>query len=162
MTTKGDLEARLLAMEDMRAIEDVLCAYGEALDYGLEDQFVDLFTEDGIWMIRRAGAEDRVYQGSEQLRKFAMGHTRAPTKIHKHVFTNLKIIVDGDTAKADCYFFRLDASAARDPAVPSLSDSFIFEMGRYHDDLVRCADGKWRFKLRQVLGEDDRANRQTR
>lgn len=156
------LEARIQALEDMRAIENVLCAYGEALDYGLEEQLVSLFTEDGMWLIRRTGAADRFYKGPEQLLVFAKQHSRWPDKVHKHVFTNFKATIDGDKAKAETYFFRLDGSKIRDPEAPTLSDSFIYEMGRYLDDLVRGADGKWRFQQRIVVGEDDRGQRPMR
>ncbi len=156
------VEQRLQALEDVRGIEAVLCAYGEALDYGLSDRFVDLFVPTGVWMIRRQGVADRLYEGTEALRKFAEGHSHAPGRIHKHIFSNVKVDLAGDRAAASSYFVRLDASMIRDPGMPSLSDSYVFEMGRYEDEFLRCPDGRWRFAIRKVLSEDDRASRSYR
>nr|WP_172436685.1 nuclear transport factor 2 family protein [Rhodococcus erythropolis] len=139
-------------LEDERSIYHLLCRYGESLDYGLEDQFVGLFETNGSWTIWRDGIVDKGFTGSDELRRFAQGHTRAPDKVHKHVFTNVRIIVDGDTARVSSYFARLDAA-------DDLTESFICEMGQYLDVVVRGNDDQWRFQERVVHGEDHRTSR---
>ena len=50
-------------------------------------------------------------------------------------------VVTGDTATADSYLFVL----MEHEKAPVLR---VF--GRYHDDLVRCPDGRWRFRRREA------------
>ena len=157
----SELSARLERLEDERAIYGLLCRYGEALDYGLADQFVDCFTEDGKWILRRDGADDLEIAGRVALLAFGKWHSHYPDVVHKHNFGGLQIDLQGAEATAKSYFFRLDASIARDEDDPRASDSFIFEFGRYLDTLVKV-DGVWRFAQRIVKGEDDRGGRPLR
>jgi ketosteroid isomerase-like protein len=54
------------------------------------------------------------------------------------------IRVDGDTASVESYYARLDH---RDEG------PYIRSFGRYTDVLVRCDDGRWRFKERRATNE---------
>ena len=44
---------RLAALEAERAILRTLYRYGHSIDYGLEQEWVDCFTEDGVFDVRR-------------------------------------------------------------------------------------------------------------
>jgi hypothetical protein len=151
------LAARLLRLEDERDIRGVTDRYCFAIDYGDETSLVDCFTDDARFEIRvhAPGAAlpatdgvappDRVtvHQGRAELAAFAAGHSRPPQAYHKHVVTNLAIEqADGaDTALARSTFFRFDDVGGKRE---------IYAFGRYVDQLQRCADGKWRFRIRLV------------
>ena len=44
----GDVESRLRALEDERAILDTLYAYAHSLDYGVRDEWGDCWSEDAV------------------------------------------------------------------------------------------------------------------
>jgi ketosteroid isomerase-like protein len=143
------LEARLRLLEDERAILQTLYAYGHALDYGLEEEFVGCWTEDALLTYPAAVANsvidtgmpsDRSFTGHAELRAFFRQHTHAPDAFHKHVLVEPRVIVDGDRATSTSYFERLD----RRPEGP-----YISAFGRYVDVLVRSPDGRWRFAERR-------------
>jgi ketosteroid isomerase-like protein len=142
------LEARLRALEDERAIQGTLYQYGHSIDYGDEAGWVDCFTEDGVWDVRyRKGSKPRTLcEGRASLASYISGHTRAPAKYHKHVLVEPQIVVDGDSATVDSYFMKVDAQDE--------GRSEIVAIGRYRDDLVREADGRWRFRQRICEVED--------
>ena len=48
-----ELVRRLAALEAERAILRTLYRYGHSIDYGLEQEWVDCFTEDGVFDVRR-------------------------------------------------------------------------------------------------------------
>jgi SnoaL-like domain len=137
-----ELAARLALLEDERAVLRTLYRYGPALDYGHEDDWVDCFTEDGVFDVRSRDGESFVRcEGREQLHAFAAGHTRAPMAFHKHFVADPLITFDGETARVDSYFARVDADGPG-------GHTYIVAMGRYRDELVRCPDGVWRITLR--------------
>ena len=131
--------ARLL---DERAVMSTLHRYGHSIDYGLEEDWVDCFTEDGVFEVRRRWAEaDRQrHEGRAALTEFVSRHTRAPDRYHKHMLVEPVVEISGDQASVRSYFTRLDAA---DDGTP-----FIRAFGRYVDELVREADGVWRFRER--------------
>ncbi|MBI2867803.1 MAG: nuclear transport factor 2 family protein [Chloroflexi bacterium] len=135
------LQARLALLEEERAILRTLYRYGHSIDYGLEHDWVDCFTEDGAFDVRRrAGPAGKRHAGRAALAAFVAQHTRAPAKYHKHLLIEPVITSDSAQAKAVSYFARLDESAAKVP--------FVRSFGRYHDTMLKCADGRWRFKER--------------
>jgi hypothetical protein len=132
---------RLQVLEDERAILNTLYRYAHCIDYGLQDEWVDLFTEDGVY--HRRGPNIR-HEGREELRKFIPTHTHAPQRYHKHVMVEPIITLNGDEATVVSYWTRLDDG----PDGP-----YLLGFGRYHDRLVRCPDGRWRFKERAIERE---------
>jgi hypothetical protein len=163
-------EARLAALDDERLIRDVLYQYCHALDYGDEGAWLDCFTEDASWYwtvrdeliqdaiasqgfgtvpigtLQRDHAELSAPPGSVVGRQALAGmvakHTRAPERWHKHCVLDTRIWLRGDAAGADSYFIRVDGYT-------TTSSSYIRAFGRYLDDLVRCADGRWRISSRR-------------
>jgi 3-phenylpropionate/cinnamic acid dioxygenase small subunit len=149
--TTNDLDSvlrRLAQLEDERAIQQRLYTYGHSIDYGLEADWVDCFTEDGVWDVRqRVKTNHHIYcSGRAELAKYITTHTRAPMKWHKHLLMELKIDLDGDSARVDSYFLRVDQKEG--------ARSEIVAMGRYRDTMVRDADGQWRIKERICEVED--------
>ena len=80
-------------------------------------------------------------------RDFAMTHTHAPDKYHKHLVHNCLIELHGDTADVVSYMFRFDAGERE--------KSYVWGMGRYLDKMRRDADGHWRILKRVTYIEDD-------
>lgn len=135
------LRARVQLLEDERAILGVLNAYGHAIDYGDEERYLDLWTDDAAFDARGRVAGDvaRVVRGREALADFAAHFSRPPEGWHKHLVIEPLIEVEGDTAGATSYF-----AVLRDEG----SGPVVWVFGRYRDRVVRCADGRWRFSLR--------------
>ena len=134
------MEARLQQLEDEQDILRTLYAYGHSLDYGVEADWLNCWTEDAVlkWPNRDP------LKGHDALRTAFRNHTHAPQAYHKHVIVEPRIRIDGDRATVECMFARLD----RYTSGPGLRS-----FGRYRDVLVRCKDGRWRFSERLVEKE---------
>ena len=144
MTQMSTLEERLQRLEDERAILDRLYAYGHSLDYGLRDEWVDCWTEDGVlaW-------PHETFVGREAIGGAFDGHSHAPEAFHKHLLVAPRIRLEGDEATVESYFSRLNDS----PDGP-----VVRSFGRYVDVLARSADGVWRFRERRLERESLIAN----
>jgi hypothetical protein len=137
----ADVRTRLTALEDQRDVLANLHRYGQTIDAGDEAGWVDCFTEDGNFTAkgRRATHTGLDVTGRAELQAFIAEHSRRPYAFHLHCIVEPIIAVDGDEATADSYLFVL----MEHEGAPVLR---VF--GRYHDDLVRCSDGRWRFRRR--------------
>jgi 3-phenylpropionate/cinnamic acid dioxygenase small subunit len=147
LTTQGTVEDRLEALEAERAILDTLYRYGHTIDYGDEAGWVDCFTTDAVYDVRRGpqtGRADEVVrcEGRAQIAAFVGAHSRAPSAWHKHLLSEVRVELEPDraTATAQSYFVRLDHEDGVGPYVRSF--------GRYRDRLVREPDGRWRIEER--------------
>src|SRR5258708_4687856 len=104
------VESRLRELEDERSIRDTIHQYCQSLDYGIEEEWLDCFTETAVWdwsvrddVIARALEQQGLpskpvrVEGIERLRAMVKGHTRPPERWHKHTVSNTRIKVDADT-----------------------------------------------------------------
>jgi len=136
------LLARVAGLEAESDIARTIQNYALAIDDGLDAEWVDCYTEDGVFEVRtNDGLAIRV-RGHAQLSAFITGHTKAPVRWHKHVTTSHRIELKGNTATAGSYIIRIDND---DDEVPK-----IWVFGRYIDELIRSVDGKWRFSRRTI------------
>ena len=87
--------------------------------------------------------------GREALAAFIATHTRAPETWHKHMMVQPRVAVEGDTAKTESFFTRLDEDETLEP--------YVLVFGRYRDTVQRCDDGLWRFRERIVEIESIKA-----
>lgn len=143
------LEERLRHLEDERSILRTLYAYGHAIDYGLEGEFLDCWVESAqlVWRgtpERELAYEERRFDGRAAIAEAFRSHTHAPVVFHKHLLHQPQITVGGDRASVESGFARLDETE-RGPLLRSF--------GRYRDVLVRCPDGRWRFERREAVIE---------
>ena len=141
------VESRLQLLEDERDVLKTLYAYGSAIDYGLEADFADCWTEDAVLLWGKTPHRQlpqfpvRRLEGRDAIVEAFRAHTHAPDLFHKHLLYQPTIRIDGDRAFVRSGFGRLDES----PEGP-----VIRSFGRYVDELVRCADGRWRFESREA------------
>jgi hypothetical protein len=139
------IEERLQALEDERAIAQVMYDYGASVDYGDEALWLDCWAPDAVLQYTflgrgRSRLPDRRFSGHEEIRDDFRQHTHAPDFFHKHFLVMPQIRLDGDHATASSYFTRLDFSTGEEP--------FVMAYGRYLDEFRRCPDGRWRFQKR--------------
>jgi ketosteroid isomerase-like protein len=136
-----DLTARMQRLEDERDILTTLYSYAHGLDYGPEDDFVDVFTPDGEWRRMPSTLPQRSFSGESGLRTMYRDHTHAPEYFHKHVVVNAVVTVTGVTATARSYLV----------FVPADSDGpYVRAFSRCTDELMRCSDGRWRIRRRRA------------
>lgn len=144
MHTMPDLLRRIERLEAERAIAGTVNRYAHAIDYGLDLEWVDCFTEQGVFEVRPRRAPSFRVCGQDELAAFIVTHSKAPSRWHKHLVTQHRIEVDtcGRSAHAESYILRVDED---DDAQPK-----IWVFGRYLDDLSLSADGVWRFVHRII------------
>ncbi len=137
--TLQDITSQLESLKAEKAILYLLYRYGHCIDYGLEREWVSLFTRDGIFDVRYLhglALKSQKVQGHDALAKFIAGHSRAPAKYHKHFLVEPVILLQNENeAKADSYFASLDEENGK---------PYVRAFGRYLDKLVK-QEGQWRF-----------------
>lgn len=154
---KDDAAARIKAIEDRQAIEQLLMGdYPRALDSANWAAYGALFAKDGE-LVMQGGATKRT--GPAAITEFftklpAFGGQAAPTTPSAcpvppgtprtmHVVTNLSLHIDGDTATDQAYW---ETIATRD------CKSVVAGAGHY-EDVLRREDGKWKFAKREIFDD---------
>jgi SnoaL-like domain len=115
--------------------------YARALDYGLEDEWLDVFTPDARYdTILPDGSYFVHLTGHDELRAFLVGYPHPPDSYQKHISVSPIIEIDGDEAVADSgWVFLTRAPGGLAPRLAAF--------GRYRDRLRRL-NGVWRFSER--------------
>ena len=139
----ADILTRLKLLEDERAILRNLYRYGHSIDAGEEDEWVDCFTEDGHFFAHGRHTTHTALDvtGRPALKAFIAQHTRRPYLFHQHGLIEPLITVDGD--RATCVSYLTVLMVHEGSPVQRV-------FGRYLDELVRSADGRWRFRVREA------------
>ncbi|MBM7459447.1 nuclear transport factor 2 family protein [Rhodococcus coprophilus] len=141
MTDTAALVASLLervqVLEDKAAIQEVLSAYGPAVDAGDADAVGELWAEDAVYDI-----DIRVMEGRDAITEMVR------TRPHQdyinegcgHLLDPVHIRVDGDTAVATCHSLLLRRNLD--------ADSFrVWRVTANRFELARI-DGSWKIKRR--------------
>jgi hypothetical protein len=138
-------EEALQRIVDEHAILQTINRWSHALDFYRPDEFLDCFTPNGKLVVF---THDRVVQGEEAFRRFVEVHREGK---HIHMAATPRLVIDGDSATCDTFVARIDADEQEDP--------FLYAFACYHDQFVRCPDGKWRMHQRFVerFGHSPRA-----
>jgi ketosteroid isomerase-like protein len=161
----ADTEARLRALEDHVAIEQLLMRYAAALNTKDADTYVALFTSDAQFELRRAIDEPPFlgpFKGRDALRKQWFPEGGGPVDASgrrafgpmRHVTTNYEIDVRGDTATVRAFFIEVVSNGPNIP--PGSKPPTIHAMGRYEDELVKQG-GQWLFSKRVVVTDMNEA-----
>jgi hypothetical protein len=133
--------ATLQTLLDRAQIEDLLVDYYGQLGTGGHG-FGDFYVEDSILDVNGTVAQGK--KGIEDLYKTAgQGPSRPGT--FRMLLTNLKIVVNGNSATADVIWTGINSATVK--AAPQL-----IEQGREHDELVK-RDGRWYFKHRVITSD---------
>lgn len=112
-------------------IQSLYSKYCFALDGNNPALLLECFAPDGIFQV-----SERKFQGVEQLSMVASSGDKRP----RHHYANLWVkSIAGDRAQASAYFFLVN-----------IPDGAICGYGHYDDDMVRGADGEWRFQHRNI------------
>ena len=124
-------------LEDKEEIRDLITQYCLYIDSGRYGEWVDCFTEDGVFDSPILGR----WQGKTALRQFTEKY-RAWTGAAqpRHCVMNVLITVHGSLATSECYLLMTHAEGGKTELVIS---------GRYEDQIEKI-DGKWLFKERKV------------
>ena len=134
-----DLTARVADEADIR---NVITRLAHLADDGDLNEYVTLFTDDGVW--ERPGETIRgrrdLLAGAEQRRQSGL---QGPGTNTHHVNTTLWVQLDGpDEASAQSYFLFVGDTDTAAPAIRSI--------GRYLDTFRRTPDG-WKFASRKIV-----------
>ncbi|HEX8012273.1 MAG TPA: nuclear transport factor 2 family protein [Casimicrobiaceae bacterium] len=127
------------SLEDWFAINNVFIAYAASLDACDVDAVVDCFEPDCSLSSPVLGR----FEGHAGIRAFAqrtLDLRRERSAQFRHVVSNLRAWVDGDTATARCYLLDFLTDHGR---------TELLSPGEYDTELRR-RDGVWRFVRRDV------------
>lgn len=141
MTASTDvpLETRLRELEDKLAITDVLYQYATGLDSRDWDMLRDCFTGDGVADFLEFGG---VNEGQDAIVALCSG-VLAGLDSSQHLIGNPRVGLEGDRAKAVCYF------QAQHFLVSAGGGNAYLVGGHYHDRLRRT-DAGWKIEHRTL------------
>lgn len=123
--------------EEKEEIRDLVTRYCLYIDSGRCEEWVNCFTDDGVFDSPILGR----WQGKPALRQFTEKY-RAWTGAAqpRHCVMNVLIEVNGEQATSECYLLMTHAAGGKTELVIS---------GRYEDQIEKV-NGKWLFKERKV------------
>jgi len=132
-----DTEVRWLI--DQARIRELTARYNRSFDDGDPESFAATFTDDGVMEVEgtfRVQGRDAL---AEMVRHTPFGVV--------HVTVDATVEVDGDRAVQDV---KLLVLARPGPDAAAGTRTTLTNSGRYHDELVRTAEG-WRFTHRTAV-----------
>ena len=131
------MDARTEEITDKQHIRELQNHYSYSIDSGQYDNLDVMFTSNATYNFV-TGSTDNI----EALKTTIRG-ALSPLTTSQHVNGNQWAEINGNLAKAGCYF-------TVHMYKEGLADGEHFEMGgRYDDELVRAADG-WQFSKRTI------------
>jgi 3-phenylpropionate/cinnamic acid dioxygenase small subunit len=130
----------LQQIADRLAIVDLLHRYATGLDSRDWDLLASVFTEDGV---ADYGALGGVNRGPAAIVALCRGALQG-LDASQHIIANEVIAIDGDEARARCYF-----QAQHVYAGAAGGDTYLVG-GTYEDEVVRTAEG-WRIRHRTLV-----------
>ncbi|HYB91234.1 MAG TPA: nuclear transport factor 2 family protein [Candidatus Binataceae bacterium] len=123
--------------EDREEIRELYARYALMIDEGKYQEWIDCFTEDGVFESSRLGR----HEGRAGLRKFSELFAASLDGAQvRHVISNVTFNIEGAYATGACYLIYYQCKDAR------VQQSAV---GHYNDTL-RKSGGRWLFASRQV------------
>jgi hypothetical protein len=132
----------LATLLDKQAIQDMLVDYYGQLGSARSD-FGTYYIADGVLDVN--GVTGQGEKAIEDLYKKIGAGTPKRTGIFRMMLTNVKVVVNGDTATADSLWTGVNSETLQ--MVPK-----FIEQGTEHDELVK-RNGKWLFKHRIISSD---------
>jgi ketosteroid isomerase-like protein len=146
----GSASAKPAGAEDRAAIADLMSRYMFALDSTDPDAYAAVFTDDAE-LSSGGGVEHghaeimKMVQGlKDRLNKDASGPGRHFIGL-RHIYFNLALDVDGNTAKGEAYWQTIRRQDDGNPPI-------IIAMGRYEDEFVKKS-GHWLIVKRAIIND---------
>ena len=133
----GEVDAEVAWLVDRTRIRELTARYNRCFDDGDTEGFAATFVEDGVMEV----AGGPITTGRAALAEMCR-HT--PYGI-VHVTVDATVEIDGDKAVQDVTLLVVARPAPDAPA--DAKSARLQRSGRYHDELVRTAEG-WRFARR--------------
>lgn len=133
---------RLQRLEDMDEIRQLYIDYGRHLDGGDIAAWASLFASNAkirYGGVMRADGREEIQKMAEKLIRRSPGEAR--TIVHLIASPHITDY-NGETAKGECVWAAVKASAEGPPHIPHI--------GRHADELVK-ENGRWRFALRRGI-----------
>jgi hypothetical protein len=131
----------MLSAEDHVAIDRLYSAYNVYIDSDRIDDWVELFTPDGVYV------SSETYAGRAELaaygRKRAELQPTMPFRNAQHWNANLLLEEDGEIVRGSCYLVRF--AVDRETGAKEM-----VTLGSYKDAIVKF-NGAWVFSRRQVF-----------
>jgi uncharacterized protein (TIGR02246 family) len=125
------------------AIENVLNRYSIAYDDNDMAEMADTFTEDAVMSMRIAGGDlIGPFEGKAAVMKLMTDSLASQTDQRRHVTTNMAVRKETeDAATVNSYLTLISVEGGT---------ATLLSTGKYEDELVREADGAWRFTKRHL------------
>src|SRR5262249_13441938 len=144
--TLEELAQRVTALEQRNAILQTLYRYAHAYDRGQGSEWLDLFTDDGLFETRRQAVPPPALTGRAHLTTYCAGIVKGkrPGRTVKHVVNAPLIQLEGERATVITYFVVVSSDEDHGARVSG--------HGRYIDTLVKDG-GVWKFKARVIDNE---------
>lgn len=143
----ASVEARLRAVEDYQAIQQLLAAYMTAMDTSNWTAYSQLFAADGELMfqtIDEKGPSAIRERMSRSIRRPAAKSGAAAVASLLHTLSNIDIHIDGDHATDTARWTVMSRGPDGRPRLGAT--------GHYVDTLVRTSDG-WKFRRRVIYAD---------
>jgi hypothetical protein len=125
------------------AIENVLNRYSIAYDDNDMAEMADTFAESAVLSMRIAGGDlIGPFEGKTAVMKLMTDSLASQTDQRRHVTTNMAIRKETeDAATVSSYLTLISVKDGK---------ATVLSTARYDDELVREADGAWRFTKRHI------------
>jgi hypothetical protein len=131
------LEQKVQELADREEIRELISIYAQRVAHG--ESIADLFTDDGVWTIRRLPDETvEVVNGMKELKEH-FGKSSPEAEHPMPMIHNYIIKIDGDKATG------INSNELR----ISVNGQSIIASG-YYEDIYRKVNGRWRFARRDT------------
>jgi len=135
----GELEQRIIRLEDLEAIKQLKARYCEICDDDHNpDRITTVFAEEGVWEGRGIGKA----QGHAEIRELFVGFQKMMS-FSQHMVVNPVIEIDGERAHGRWVFFGLFTFYEGHQAK--------WQSARYHEDYVKI-ERSWKIQHLRVKG----------
>lgn len=136
MGVQNALMSQVQELLDVEAIRKLHVTYSFSVDEHRWRDAGELFTHDAIadWGPTRAKVT-----GRREIVTYFETSVAPVSVLTRHMMTQARIHVVGDTARCECYMFGCGTKATADGQRP------VWTLGRYNNTCVRDSEGIWRF-----------------